>query len=402
MLSNRISMINACFVTLIISCAVTSSSADELLAVIAPNMDLKQVAPVPHPVPTGDARIIDGLENPDGEIGATEDSKFVILGSEIAKGTSTRLAWSTDGDTSDLSTPAPVMVIRGNQPGKTMCMTAAVHGDELNGIEIVRRVMFDIEPESLTGNIIGIPIVNLQGFHRGSRYLSDRRDLNRFFPGDANGSLASRMAYSLFHEVIRHCDFLIDIHTGSLRRTNLPQIRADLRNNAVAELTRGFDKMAVMHNSARPGMLRYAALQQGIPAVTLEVGESLRIQKDKIESAVSSINHLLERQGMYSRLFIWGEPEPVYYSSAWIRTERSGILFSNKQLGEMVEKGELLGTVTDPITNESGEIISTLEGRIIGMAVNQFVMPGFAAYHIGIESSGEVLAGYEENENPLP
>jgi predicted deacylase len=284
------------------------------------------------------------------------------------------------------------MVIRGEKPGKTMCMTAAIHGDELNGIEIVRRVMYDIEPEALTGNIVGIPIVNLQGFHRGSRYLSDRRDLNRYFPGESKGSLASRMAYSLFHDVILHCDFLIDIHTGSLRRTNLPQVRADLQDPDVAELTEGFDKMAVMHSSASPGMLRYAALEHGIPAVTLEVGESLRIQQDKIERAVNSINRLLERQGMYSRLFTWGEPEPVYYASTWIRAEQSGILFSKKQLGALIDKGEVLGTVTDPITNEIQEIVSNLEGRIIGMAVNQFVMPGFATYHIGIESSEQDLA----------
>ena len=388
--------------------AAADESSDELTVaslstdapVIAPSVDLKEVAPIPVPVPAAAKTEKTGEESaetdpaeslPDQPAAAAETEKFIILGSEVAAGTATRLAWSTDGTMSGLLPATPVMIIRGKSPGKTMCMTAAIHGDELNGIEIVRRVMYDIEPESLNGNIIGIPIVNLQGFQRGSRYLSDRRDLNRFFPGEAGGSLASRMAYSLFHKIILQCDFLVDLHTGSLRRTNLPQIRADLGNPEVAELTEGFDKMAVMHSSATPGMLRYAAVQHGIPAVTLEVGESLRIQQDKIESGVNSINRMLERQGMYSRPFTWGEPEPVYYTSTWIRAESGGILFSKKNLGAMIDVGELLGTVTDPITNETSRIISTMEGRLIGMAVNQFVMPGFAAYHIGMESSEETL-----------
>ncbi len=287
------------------------------------------------------------------------------------------------------------MVIRGMKPGKTMCMTAAVHGDELNGIEIVRRVMYDIDPEDLTGNIIGIPIVNLQGFQRGSRYLSDRRDLNRFFPGESNGSLASRIAHSLFNEVIVHCDFLIDMHTGSLRRTNMPQLRADMRNEEVAELTEGFGKIAVIHSIGSPGMLRYAAVANGIPAATLEVGESLRIQEDQIETGVSSVNRLLEREGMYSRLFTWGDPEPVYYKSSWIRAERGGILFSQREVGDMIEVDDVLGAITDPITNETSNILATVTGRIIGMAVDQFVMPGYGCYHIGIEASEEVLAEEE-------
>ena len=278
-------------------------------------------------------------------------------------------------------------------------MTAAVHGDELNGIEIVRRVMYDIEPEKLTGNIIGIPIVNLQGFQRGSRYLPDRRDLNRYFPGEANGSLASRVAWSLFNEVIVHCDFLIDMHTGSLRRTNMPQIRADLRHGDVAELTEGFGRIAVIHSIGSTGMLRFAAVANGIPAATLEVGESMRIQEDQIEKGVTSVNRLLEHKGMYSRLCTWGEPEQVYYKSSWIRAERGGIMFSKKKLGDMIEVEELLGTITDPITNETSDILSSMAGRIIGMAVNQFVMPGYGCFHIGIEASEEVLAEQESTVN---
>ena len=371
--------------------------------VVAPSVDLKQVAPLPQPLHTveplaEDAEPDDTARQADTETApdeSTDSDKLVILGSEIAPGTATRLAWSTDGNIAGLTTPTPVMVIRGKKPGKTMCMTAAVHGDELNGIEIVRRVMYDIDPEGLTGNIIGIPIVNLQGFQRGSRYLPDRRDLNRFFPGEANGSLASRIAHSLFNEVIVHCDFLIDMHTGSLRRTNMPQLRADMRHEDVAELTEGFGKIAVIHSIGSPGMLRFAAVANGIPAATLEVGESLRIQEDQIETGVSSVNRLLEREGMYSRLFTWGDPEPIYYKSSWIRAERGGILLSKREVGDMVDVDDVLGAITDPITNETSNVLATVSGRIIGMAVDQFVMPGYGCYHIGIEASEEVLAEEE-------
>ena len=375
--------------------------------VIAPNLDLKEVAPLPQPVPvvepTIDAYDPAFIEEPPETDTAADKSaheeKLILLGSEVAPGTSTRLAWTTAGTIAGLATPTPVMVIKGKAAGKTMCLTAAVHGDELNGIEIVRRVMYDIDPEQLSGNLIGIPIVNLQGFQRGSRYLPDRRDLNRYFPGEANGSLASRIAFSLFKEVIVHCDFLVDMHTGSLRRTNMPQIRADMRNEKVAELTEGFGKIAVIHSTGKPGMLRFAAVANGIPAITLEVGESLRIQEDQIESGVSSINRLLEREGMYSRLFTWGEPEPIYYRSSWIRADRGGILFSKKKQGDMVKVDEILGTITDPITNETSNILSTANGRIIGMAVDQFVMPGYGCYHIGIEASEEVLAEQDSAES---
>jgi len=256
--------------------------------------------------------------------------------------------------------------------------------------------MYDITPEEFNGTLIGIPIVNLQGFQRGSRYLSDRRDLNRYFPGEANGSLASRIANSLFTEVIRHCEYLIDLHTGSLRRTNLPQIRANMNNPKVAKFVEGFDKIAVVHHSSNHGMLRTAANNAGIIAVTMELGESLRIQENQIVAGTHSVNSLLDKFEMYPRVFIWGDPKPAYYQSTWIRVESGGILFSKKGLGDKVSVGDILGIVTDPITNQSADLAAPIKGHIIGMAVNQVVMPGFAAYHIGIESNQEDMTVTEE------
>jgi len=308
--------------------------------------------------------------------------EFNILNSVVAPATIKRLQWSPAG----LDTPTPVWVINGKRPGKTLCMTAAIHGDELNGVEIVRRIMQDINPKKLSGRIVGVPIVNLKGFQRGSRYLPDRRDLNRSFPGVKNGSLSARIAYSLYNDVISHCNTLIDLHTGSLRRDNLLQVRADMKNPDVVNFTHGFDKTVVVHSPGNSGMLRRVAVKHGIPAVTLEAGESSRLQAEKIDQAVQSIFSLLQREQMYSRIFSWGEPEPIYFQSRWLRADIGGILLSRVELGADVKAGEVLGTVSDPTTNEVSEVVTSVDGRIIGMAVDQVVMPGFAIYHLGIEA----------------
>jgi len=364
--------------------------APEPVTKVAPNIDLKEVTPevVATPVLQPETAPAEPEAAEPAPL-AQPATSFTLLGNEVLPGTSTRLAWASGIQMSGLSRPTPVLVVNGAQAGPTLCLTGAIHGDELNGIEIIRRTMYDLEPEKLSGRVVGIPIVNLPGFQQGTRYLPDRRDLNRYFPGDPEGSLAERIAHSLFNNIIRHCDMLVDIHTGSLKRTNLPQLRADMNNPDVATFTQGFDRIAVVHSSGTPGMLRTAASEAGIRAVTLEAGESHRIQEHQIEAGVNSLTSLMEKQGMISRMFVWGDPEPVYYDSSWVRTQHGGILFSEVELGDRVTKGQLLGYVTDPITNAQHSIRATGNGRIIGMAVDQVVMAGFAAYHIGTEA--EVL-----------
>ena len=145
-------------------------------------------------------------------------------------------------------------------------------------------------------------------------------------------------------------------------------------------------------------MLRTAANEAGIVAVTMELGESLRIQENQIVAGTYGVNSLLDKLEMYPRMFIWGDPKPAYYESVWLRVESGGILFSEMGLGDIVTKGDVLGIVTDPITNQSTELKSPVEGNIIGMAVNQVVIPGFAAYHIGIESTQEAMISTDDDE----
>ncbi len=316
--------------------------------------------------------------------GATQ--ALVLLGTEVAAGTSQRLSWTATELFEGVPVTTPVLVINGERPGPTLCLTAAIHGDELNGIEMVRRVMHDISPDKLSGAIIGVPIVNVQGFRRGSRYLPDRRDLNRYFPGNSSGSAAARIAHSFFKNVVAHCDALIDLHTGSFERTNLPQIRADLRDPDIVSLAQGFGATVILHSAPGVGTLRYAATQAGIPTLTLEAGGPLQLELTEVKHGVKGIETLIGSLGMMRRMRFWGDPEPVFYRSTWVRAESGGILFSDVSLGATVRKGDLLGTITDPMSNVRIELHAPYTGRIIGMARNQVVMPGFAAFHVGIQT----------------
>jgi predicted deacylase len=339
----------------------------------------------------------EGAADTEEEEGEAKQPPLVLLNSEVLPGTAARLEWSPSVSFMGISAPTTVLVVNGVESGPTLCLTAAVHGDELNGIEIVRRVMYNIEPEDLSGAVIGVPIVNLEGFRASSRYLSDRRDLNRYFPGNPAGSSASRIAYSFYHEVVSHCDMLIDLHTGSFRRTNLPQLRADLSYPAVEKLSRKMGAIVVVQSIGAKGSLRRAATEGGVPTVTLEAGAPHELQKSAVETGVKSVETALDGLGLIDRLRFWERAvEPVYYKSTWVRSREGGILISEVALGQNVRQGQLLGAVTDPITNQRHEIVSSFSGRVIGMALNQVMHPGFAAYHIGINADDALVIERQE------
>ncbi|MEL6301293.1 MAG: succinylglutamate desuccinylase/aspartoacylase family protein [Pseudomonadota bacterium] len=308
-----------------------------------------------------------------------------FLGEEIPAGSYRQLAWSATELFEGLPVDTPVLVLHGRNPGPILCLTAAIHGDEINGIEIVRRVLHGLQPSTLTGTVIGVPIVNIQGFRRGTRYLPDRRDLNRHFPGTTTGSAASRIANSFFNNVVRHCDALVDIHTGSFERSNLPQLRADLADAGVRALANGFGATVIVNSQPRPGTLRYAATLSGVPTVTLEAGGPERLEQEEVTQGVRGIETLLRTLGMVVSERSDTEREETYYRSAWVRADRGGILIASVGLGSRVSEGDLLGKITDPINNETVGIYAPRDGRIIGMARNQVVMPGFAAFHLGLD-----------------
>jgi predicted deacylase len=324
-----------------------------------------------------------------------------LLGQSVAPGDRRRLSLrageSFAGDAVDI----PVLVVRGTTPGPALCLVAGVHGDELNGIEIVRKVFEDLAPREISGMLIGVPVANVHGLRRSSRYLPDQRDLNRFFPGHPGGSSASRIANALFESVVERCEALVDFHTGSFQRTNLPQVRGDLANARVLELSKGFGIGEIVHSSGRAGTLRRAAADAGIPAVTFEAGEPLRFQAEEIDRGVAGLRGLLGSM----RMMKGGSPRRshrIYYRSRWLRVNDGGIFLTERKLGDAVQVGDPLGTVTDPVTNERSTVIAPFRGRIIGMAVPQVVIPGFAAFHIGIEQPGQEPEPEPEAHVPEP
>ncbi len=319
-----------------------------------------------------------------------------LLGLSVAPGTRAEAHWTAGQSFAGSAIETPVVVIRGRRAGPCLCLTAAVHGDELNGVEIVRQVLEDISPEELAGTVIGVPIVNLLGFTRGSRYLPDRRDLNRHFPGHPRGSSASRIAGAFFSKVVSRCDRLVDFHTGSFKRTNLPQLRADLTNPAVREFVEHFGATTVLHKPGGSGTLRGAATAAGIPAVAFELGEPGTLQMRHVKFGVKAVETLLDKLGMVDRFRLWTETQPVYYRSRWLRAYRGGILTSDLKLGASIARGELLGFITNPLSNRRSEIRSPADGRLLGRALDQFVLPGFAIFHIGIVENTETTGGTVE------
>jgi predicted deacylase len=311
-----------------------------------------------------------------------------ILGQRIEPGEHRQVLLSLGESFAGMSLTTPVQVLNGQEAGPKVCLVAGIHGDEVVGIEVVRRVIDSLTVEGLRGAVIAIPIANPLGFRRSSRYLPDRRDLNRYFPGRPTGSTASRLAYRIFDQVIRHCQVLVDFHSGSFHRANLPQVRADLRNPQLLGMAQWFGVPVVVHSAGRVGTLRRAATDAGILAVLYEAGEPQRFDEESVTGAVLGTLSLLQTLGMIDGYAAPGDASDVFRGSHWIRAEAGGIFLSVRELGDWVTTGTRLGTVTDPFTNEQVVIEARRTGRIIGRALDQVVIPGYALYHVGTSSPG--------------
>lgn len=365
--------------------AAVAAPAPATTAVAAP--DPTPAAPDPETAPGAKAAGDAAPAEAQAAIEPAPDLALELLGKRIEPGTRARVYWRSGATFLGDAMQVPVTVVHGAKPGPVLCLTGAIHGDELNGVEVIRRVLGTLDASELVGSVIGVPIINMAGFSRGSRYLPDRRDLNRFFPGNPNGSSASRIAHDFFDKIARRCTAIVDFHTGSFDRANLPQVRGDMRLSSVVDLTRGFGATSVLHTPGAPGMLRRAATDAGIPAVTFEVGAPVRLEPIEIEHGVTAIETLMNNLGMTQRVRQWREPQPIFYESRWVRVTRPGMLFSDVKLGDRVRQGQRLGRVINPLNDEASELVSPVRGRIIGMALNQVVMPGYAAFHVGEEAS---------------
>lgn len=286
------------------------------------------------------------------------------------------------------SVAMPVHVINGRQAGPVMFVTAAIHGDEINGIEIIRRLLATKALRRLSGTLIAVPVVNVYGFVSQSRYLPDRRDLNRSFPGSERGSMAARLADTLVSEIIGKCTHGIDLHTAAEGRANLPQIRVDLDlHPALLDIAEAFSPPIILDSPTRTGTLREAAGE--LPVLLYEAGEALRFDDLAIRAGLQGILRVMRHLGMLppSKIKDRKSKSWVANNSVWMRAPQSGILRSRIRLGGVVNSGDIIGYISDPFGEAEQSVVSEVSGVLIGITKLPLVHEGEALYHVATTSS---------------
>ena len=277
----------------------------------------------------------------------------------------------------------PIQVLHGRRPGRTVWVSAALHGDEIAGVEIIRRVTRSLNARTMSGTLIAVPIVNVHGFLNGDRYLPDRRDLNRSFPGSSNGSLAARIANLFMTEIVKRCDVGIDLHTGSDHRTNLPHVRADLDDPETRKLAEAFGAPLMLHAHVRDGSLRAAATENGATMLLYEGGEAWRFDAGAIDAGVQGIRNVLAELAMVDPDETGPRPAPIESRrSTWVRARRSGLALLGTELGVTVERGQLLGVIHDSVGRRLSRITAPRTGVVIGHIQHPLVNQGDAVVHI--------------------
>ncbi len=277
----------------------------------------------------------------------------------------------------------PLRVMRGRRKGPTVFVSGAVHGDELNGTGVIRELMFS-NLELLRGTLILVPVVNVFGFERHTRYLPDRRDLNRSFPGDPKGSLAFRLAHAIHREVVLKSDYGLDLHTAAAGRTNFPHVRADLSLPGLEELARWFGCEAIVDRKGDDRSLRQVACGGGCKTILLEAGESLKIEAGAVAIGVRGVRNVLIELGMIDG----SREEPAYQTtitkSVWVRAHTGGLLRFHARPGDLVNEGERIAVCDAFFRDDSPTVVAPVAGIILGMTLLPVVRPGAPVCHIGI------------------
>jgi len=278
----------------------------------------------------------------------------------------------------------PVQVIHGSLPGPVLFISAAVHGDEIIGVEVIRRLAQRPSLEGLRGTLLLVPVVNGYGFINHSRYLPDRRDLNRSFPGSETGSLAARLAHIFLEQVVSRADYGIDLHSAAIHRENLPQIRVSDGDGTTLDLAKAFGAPSIVVSDLRDGSLRIAAAQRDVPVLLFEGGEGLRFDETAVRAGLAGILRVMTHVGMIDGDTVADAPAPPVLSrkSQWLRAPEGGLLRLWKDLGETVEAGEAIGVVSDLFGEREHEITAGKGGLIIGRVTMPIVNEGDAIAHI--------------------
>lgn len=316
--------------------------------------------------------------------GPSRETPLLLAGAEVEPGGRAYLEIPVAQLVTGTGLGIPVCALHGARPGPTLWISAAVHGDEINGVEIIRRVLARVDERRLAGTVLAVPIVNVFGFLEQSRYLPDRRDLNRSFPGTLRGSLAARIAHLFLTEIVERCDYGVDIHTASLQRTNLPQIRANLDDEHTLRLARCFGTDVILASKPRSGSLRAEAVSRGISNLLYEAGEAHRFNRTPIRVGVRGVLAVLNELGMgdFREDASPGSEPFLAKGSEWIRAPRSGILHLDVAMGARVSPRQVLGELTDAFGRDPRKIRARRAGLVIGHTVSPLLNRGDAAVHV--------------------
>jgi len=280
----------------------------------------------------------------------------------------------------------PYILIKGQEKGPRGVVLSAIHGDELNGIQILHKLTGVIDLENFRGELLLLPIANVPGFNLHSRYLPDRRDLNRLFPGQENGSEGSRLAWCLWQKFIQDADFGIDLHSASYNRWNFPHVRGNMRQEKIRKMAAAFGTKIIIHSKGVKGSLRREAAIRGIPFILFEAGQTNRFEPDIIDISVNGIIGVLNQMKMI--------PDPAKYEnipslsttyynkSEWIRADNGGLFVPRHFPGDPVKAEEILGDIHSIHGDITGNVKSNRDGQIIGFNLHPQVVPGRALYNI--------------------
>ncbi len=330
------------------------------------------------------------------------EERFFLAGNEVNRGENTTINIELP-KLYNTPTQLPVRVIRGKKDGPVVFISAAIHGDELNGVEIIRRLRKLNILKRLKGTLILVPVVNVYGMMHLSRYLPDRRDLNRSFPGSQKGSLASRVAKIFFDEIVSKCSLGIDLHTASIHKSNLPQIRTNVDNEYTFKMAKAFGAPVVLHSELRDGSLRASAQEAGVPILLYEAGEALRFDETSIRIGVQGIVNVLRENGMLPKVLRKTQKKTplITRSSKWIRSSESGMLRTIKALGDTVEKDDVIAYIDEPLGDHIYELKSPYGGVIIGKSEIPLAQEGDAVFHIAkfrnLEVAEDKIEHFNEN-----
>lgn len=316
-----------------------------------------------------------------------KNKPFVLGKKTVEPGEKKVVLFPAPNINTQISVDIPVHVYHGENAGPKLFVTSAIHGDELNGIEIIRRLHNSINLKKLSGTIITMPVVNIYGIIMQSRYMADRRDLNRSFPGAKKGTLAARLAHGVIKQVVSHCDYGIDLHTGAFGRMNMPQLRVDFSAPGSKKFALSFNTPVVLESKQRDGSLRQAASELGIPVLVYEGGEALRYSEFCIRAAVNGIHNVLHDLKMIphdNKEKTKKIKSVITNTSRWVRAPMSGLVQPVKEvLTRRVKKGEILAHIHDPfLIQASQKVIAPFEGIVIGQALKIIATEGDGLFHI--------------------